>query len=287
MWNSLLVQVPDGNVPQITAYSCNHWPWSYLSFQRPCNRLQQLWCAKGSEVKLKLSLGKTKGHSLSKIGLGQEFTYLRIVTHDIVQPGQKTCTGRYLWVHGTIDIVQKVESFTDQFVPITEVALLNFVLAAGEHMVRIWCLFIYSKNARFKKYHNISNLGCTFLFLFHFKIAANHLRSVPPSFLITERATHEFLSPQVWWGRRNNKSQIRRKTVATWQNSFYMFHLCWRGRVWQSSGISWEGRMVFLKMLSWGPKGNQIPDAKKTHLLQYHFHKTVPVSSYLRMDVFD
>ncbi len=46
-------------------------------------------------------------------------------------------------MHGTIDIVEKVEGFRDQLIPVTQQALLDLLLAASEHMVGI-CGLQYS-----------------------------------------------------------------------------------------------------------------------------------------------
>ena len=67
----------------------------------------------------------------------QKTTYLPIVSHDIVKPGQQSETGSHLWVHGPIDIIQKVQSFPYEIISLLQQPLLYLRLATCEEMICI------------------------------------------------------------------------------------------------------------------------------------------------------
>lgn len=49
---------------------------------------------------------------------------LHVISHDVVESSQHAETLCNLWMHCTINIVEKIESFRDQFITIFQVTLL-------------------------------------------------------------------------------------------------------------------------------------------------------------------
>lgn len=65
---------------------------------------------------------------------------LCMVSHYIAKACQHAQTLRNFWMHCTINIVQQVQCFTDQFVAFLQVALLDFVLPSCIEVKSITCL---------------------------------------------------------------------------------------------------------------------------------------------------
>lgn len=62
---------------------------------------------------------------------------LSMLPHDVVEASKHAKALGNLGMHGTIHIVEQVQSFADQFVTFLEVALLDLGLASRVEVVRI------------------------------------------------------------------------------------------------------------------------------------------------------
>ena len=62
---------------------------------------------------------------------------LGVLPHNIIQPSDHPQALRNLRMHGPVHVIQQIQSFADQLVPVLQITLLNLVLSSGVEIIRV------------------------------------------------------------------------------------------------------------------------------------------------------